>query len=188
MKLPPIIIDMLARRAGHELRLPADCEHLALDIQSRTGEHVGATTLKRLLGFAADERMPHATTLDIVARYLGYSHWQQLQQMADEQGNSGFDATDGELRSASLSPGAQLAIAYPPDRSLRLTYLGNDRYHVDQSRNSKLCQGDELAVAAFILHHPMLATAVWRNGRLLGPFTAGRIAGLTQIQILSDEA
>ena len=42
VKLPPIIIDMLARRAGHELRLPADCEHLALDIQSRTGEHVGA--------------------------------------------------------------------------------------------------------------------------------------------------
>ena len=42
MKLPPIIIDMLARRAGHDLCLPADCEHLALDIQSRTGEHVGA--------------------------------------------------------------------------------------------------------------------------------------------------
>ena len=65
MKLPPVIIEMLSRRADHELRLPSDCVYLSLDIEGKTGTHIGATTLKRLLGFAADDRTPHPSTLDI---------------------------------------------------------------------------------------------------------------------------
>ena len=58
MKLPFNIIQLLKEKSGNELRLPSDCEFLSLDIESKTGVRIGATTLKRLLGFAQDERMP----------------------------------------------------------------------------------------------------------------------------------
>ncbi|MBO6188751.1 MAG: hypothetical protein J6O23_09675, partial [Prevotella sp.] len=64
MKLPFHIIQLLKRKSGSDLRLPSDCELLSLDIESKTGVRIGATTLKRLLGFAQDERQPHTSTLD----------------------------------------------------------------------------------------------------------------------------
>ena len=79
MKLPFTVIELLKRKSGSDLRLPSDCELLSLDIEGRTGVHIGATTLKRLLGFAADERKPHVTTLDAIAHYFLYQYHDNAQ-------------------------------------------------------------------------------------------------------------
>ena len=81
MKLPFHIVEMLKRKSGSGLRQPSDCEILSLDIESKTGVRIGATTLKRLVGFAQDERTPHTSTLDAIARYLGYAHWDELSKI-----------------------------------------------------------------------------------------------------------
>jgi hypothetical protein len=101
MKFPFHIIQLLKRKSGNDLRLPSDCEFLSLDIESKTGIRIGATTLKRLLGFAVDERTPHASTLDVIARYLGYAHWNEMSKIEDE-GNSAFETPDDEVRSIDL--------------------------------------------------------------------------------------
>ncbi len=90
MRLSFHIIELLKRKSENGLRLPSDCELLSLDIQSKTGVRIGATTLKRLLGFAQDERQPHTSTLDAIACYLGYAHWDELAKIEDE-GNSDFN-------------------------------------------------------------------------------------------------
>jgi len=183
MKLPFHIIEQLKRKSGSDLRLPSDCELLALDIEGRTGVHIGATTLKRLLGFVGDERTPHTTTLDAIARYLGYAHWDELSAI-DDKGNSDFEAPDGEVRSADLQGGCRVEIAYLPDRRVLLAFLGNNRYKVQQSQNSKLLAGDEVELHSFVLHHPLLVINVWRNGKSLGQFTAGRISGLSSVKVI----
>ena len=183
MKLPFHVIELLKRKSGNDLRLPADCEYLSLDIESRTGVRVGATTLKRLLGFAADERTPHATTLDVIARYLGYAHWQQLSQ-SEEQGNSGFDTIEGEVRSEALSIGAVVEITYLPDRCVQLRHEGNGHFRLVQSQNSKLLAGDEADIQNFVPGHPLLVANVTRDGRSLGSFTAGRVSGLTSVNVI----
>ena len=132
MILPFHIIQLLKRKSGNELRLPSDCEYLSLDIESKTGVRIGATTLKRLIGFAQDERTPHTSTLDAIARYLGYAHWDELSRIEDN-GNSDFDSPDDEIRSADLQPGTCVEIAYLPDRRLTLEYLGDSRYRSFQS-------------------------------------------------------
>lgn len=174
---------MLKRKSGSNLRLPSDCELLSLDILGQTGVRIGATTLKRLLGFAADERTPHTTTLDAIARYLGYAHWDELSKIEDD-GNSDFGTSDEELRSVDLQPGSFVEFAYPPDREVRVKYLGNCHYLVTESRNSKLQEGDKVEILNFVLHHPLLVLNVWRSGESLGQFTAGRISGLSTIKIL----
>ena len=183
MKLPFHVIELLKRKSGNDLRLPADCELLSLDIQGKTGVRIGATTLKRLLGFAQDERTPHASTLDAIARYLGYAHWEELAKIED-QGNSDFNSSDDEVRSADLQVGKVVEIAYLPDRVVTLRYLGNNRYKVEQSQNSKLQADDEVEILNFVLHHPLLVVQVWRNGESLGQFTAGRVSGLSSIKVL----
>ena len=176
MQLPFHIIEMLKRKSHSDLRLPSDCELLSLDMESKTGVHIGATTLKRLLGFAQDERTPHT--------YLGYRHWEELSKV-ESQGNSDFDAVEGEIRSADLKVGAQVEFTYLPDRLVRLSYLGNCRFRVIMSENSKLQADDEVEVLSFVLHHPLLVIGVWRNDESLGQFTAGRVSGLSSIIVQS---
>ena len=183
MKIPFHIIELLKRKSGNDLRLPSDCEYLSLDIESKTGIRIGATTLKRLLGFAQDERTPHTSTLDAIAQYLGFAHWAELQAI-DDKGNSGFDTPEGELRSDRLQVGQQVEFTYLPDRKVRLRYLGEGRYEVVESLNSKLQMGDVVEVQSFVLHHPLLATNVWRDSEPLGQFTAGRVSGLSTLTIL----
>ena len=183
MILPFHIIQLLKSKSGSELRLPSDCEFLSLDIESKTGVRIGATTLKRLLGFAQDDRTPHTSTLDASARYLGYAHWEELSNIEDS-GNSDFDSSDDEVRSADLQPGTCVEITYLPDRMVRIQYQGNRRYLVVESQNSKLQVGDELEILNFVLHHPLLVLNVWRCGEPLGPFTAGRVSGLSSIILL----
>ena len=67
MHLPFHIIQMLKDKSANDLRQPSDCEYLSYDIESKIGVHIGATTLKRLLGFAQDERTPHVTTRFVIA-------------------------------------------------------------------------------------------------------------------------
>lgn len=183
MKLPFHIVQMLKAKSGSDLRLPSDCEFLSLDIQSKTGVPIGATTLKRLVGFAQDERTPHASTLDAIARYLGYAHWDELTKIEDA-GNSGFDCSDEEVRSADLPVDACVEITYLPDRLVRMQFLGNQRYRIVKSQNSKLQAGDEVEIQTFVLHHPLLVLNVWRNGEPLGQFTAGRVSGLSTITVI----
>ena len=174
---------MLKRKSGNGLRLPSDCEYLSLDIESQTGIRIGATTLKRLVGFAQDERTPHVSTLDAIARYLGFAHWEELTQIEDK-GNSDFNAPEGEVRSADLQTGTNVEITYLPDRMLRLRYLGGCRYRVAESLNSKLHTGDEVEILNFVLHHPLLVVNVWRDGSPLGQFTAGRVSGLSSLKVV----
>jgi len=183
VKLPYNVIELLKRKSGSDLRLPSDCAFLSLDIQSTTSVRIGATTLKRLLGFAEDERTPHATTLDAIARYLGFAHWDELMEIEDK-GNSDFEPADGEVRSAHLLAGSKVEITYLPDRRVVLAYLGDNHYRVLQSLNSKLLANDEVEILSFVLHHPLLVVNVWREGKPLGPFTAGRISGLSSIKVM----
>lgn len=183
MRLSFHILQLLKEKSGNDLRLPSDCEFLSLDIESKTGIRLGATTLKRLLGFAQDERMPHTSTLDAIARYLGYAHWDELAQIEDK-GNSDFAASDGEVRSADLKPDSHVEITYLPNRKVKMQYLGNQKYRVVESQNSKLLVDDQVEIQNFVLHHPLLVLNVWRDGDSLGSFTAGRVSGLSSIKVV----
>ena len=183
MRLSFHIIELLKEKSGNQLRQPSDCEFLSLDIESKTRVRIGATTLKRLLGFAHDERTPHASTLDAIAHYLGYAHWEEL-LLIEDKGNSGFSTSDEEIRSVELQPDVHVEITYLPDRRVVMQYLGNQRYRIVESENSKLQKGDELEIQNFVLHHPLLVLNVLREGESLGQFTAWRVSGLTSVKVL----
>ncbi len=177
MKFSLKTIQLLKDRCGHDVRTPADIAGLALDIESKTGEHIGVNTIKRLLGLIDDERSPRISTLDVVARYLGYGDWATLSNL-DTGSNSSFDTIDGELRFEDLSVGQQVLITYLPNRRIVMEYLGDNRFRVLQRENSKLQVDDIITVTHLIRNYPMLATEVTRGESSLGSFTAGKAKGI----------
>lgn len=171
------IIQLLQKRCGHSLKYPADIERLALDIETVTGEHIGVNTLKRLMGMIDDEREPRLSTLDVVAHYIGYGDWATL-QLLDSASNSSFDTVEGELRVADLQEGKMVEVSYLPDRRLRMTYLGEQRFRIIESDNSKLLKDDIITVSHIVNDYPMLVSHVLREGVDLGSFISGKAKGV----------
>lgn len=185
MRLPIHIIGMLQKKTGSDLRLPSDCERLSLDIESQTGHHLGATTLKRLLGFTPDERTPHATTLDIIAKFLGFSHWEAL--IANELANcSNFDRPKKMARSADLFIGDEVYIAYEPNRRVTFKYLGDDWFEVVERENNKLMVGDRLRITIFVLGRAFFASEVIRDGKNLGTYSAAISTGIRTFYVVRN--
>lgn len=177
MKFSPYIIELLREKSGHEIRLSRDCELLTLDVESVTGEHIGVNTMKRLLGFIADERTPRTSTLDIIAHYLGYANWDALRLIDENCSNSAFDDRD-EYLACYLEKGQQVIISYPPNRELTIENLGDNHFRVVESENSKLQKGDVLTLTHIVRHYPLLVSEVIRDGQSLGAFTAGKAQGI----------
>lgn len=177
MKFSPYIIELLREKSGNEIRVSRDCELLALDVESVTGEHIGVNTMKRLLGFIADERVPRTSTLDVIARYLGYANWDALRLMDESNSNSAFDDRD-EYLACYLEKGQQVMISYPPNRTLTIENMGDNHFRVIESKNSKLQKGDLLTLTHIVRHYPLLVSEVVRDGQDLGSFTAGKAQGI----------
>lgn len=177
MKFSPYVTDLLRQKSNKEFRLSADCEYLALDIESVTGEHIGVNTLKRLLGFIDDEREPRISTLDVIARYLGFDHWDAL-SVYDSRSNSSFESSSEEIRVCDLTVGQRVQVNYLPDRQIELEYLGSNRFRVQKSINSKLMADDETTITHIVQGYPLLISEVIRDGKSLGSFTAGKAQGV----------
>ena len=177
MKFSPYIIELLREKSGHEIRLSRDCELLALDVESVTGEHIGVNTMKRLLGFIDDERTPRTSTLDVIAHYLGYANWDDLRLIDENSSNSAFDDRD-EYLACYLEKGQRVIVSYPPNRKLTIENLGDNHFRVVGSKNSKLLKGDMLTLTHIVRHYPLLVSEVTRDGQSLGAFTAGKAQGI----------
>ena len=167
----------MAGQCHHPLRTSSDCEFLVLDIESKTGEHIGLNTMKRLLGFIDDEREPRQTTLDVIASYLGYDSWETL-KVFDDRSNSSFETSGNEVRTTDLHAGQRIEVKYLPDRRYVLQYMGDRHFLVQTSENSKLQVGDTLTVTHFVEGYPLLIESVDRDGQSLGAFTAGKVQGI----------
>jgi hypothetical protein len=177
MKLSHFITDLLRQKSGNDIRLSRDCELLALDVESVTGEHIGVNTMKRLLGFITDERTPRTSTLDVIARYLDFDDWDALRLADESSSNSAFDERD-EYLACYLEKGQHVLITYPPNRELELENQGDNQFRVIKSENSKLLEGDLLTLTHIIRHYPLLVSQVIRDGQNLGAFTAGKVQGI----------
>ncbi len=166
------------------LQYPQQCEALALAIQEATGQTLGVTTLKRMLGFVNAPASSRPSSLDILAQYLGYPDYNMLaKDMGEDTEISDFKPVES-IDSADLEIGEQIQITYHPNRLIVLTYIGENKYVVDESRGSKLLKGDKLMIAGFYVGFELLISDVERGGCHLGSYQAAKQSGLTSVEIL----
>ncbi|MDE7389051.1 MAG: hypothetical protein K2M97_07370 [Muribaculaceae bacterium] len=175
---------MILEKFDSPLQYPQQCEALAMAIQEATGQTLGTTTLKRMFGFVNGAACPRPSSLDIIARYLGYTDYNLLAKDLEKDADiSDFRAIES-LDSADLEPGEHVRISYNPNRMLELSYLGDNRYEVVESQGSKLLKGDKLMIAGFYVGFELLISDVEREGCHLGAYQAAKQGGLTGVELL----
>jgi len=62
-----------------------DFELLVEEIFNKTGTNLSLTTLKRIWGKVDYQSQPSSSTLNVLAQYLGYSHWRDFQNHLSEK-------------------------------------------------------------------------------------------------------
>ena len=173
------LIKLLEEKSGNTLNSSSDCEKLALDIESSTGERLGFTTLKRLLGFTSEQAEPRQSTLDILARYLGFNSYNELEDALNNRGDSDFDSNAESVISPRLPKEAEINLSYYPNRRLKLKHIKDDEFIVTESINGSLNNGDIIFVDNFTSGLPMIAKDVIRNDERLGRYVAGEKFGIS---------
>lgn len=179
------IIKKIEKKFATEIKYSGQCDALAQAIMDETKTTIGSTTLKRLLGFAADERRPHVSTLDILARYLGYPNFELLTKDLGEDCDISMFQPAESLNSKDLTSGTQIQITYDPLRLVIMTYIGNNRFVVNESKNSKVKKGDILVIIQMIVGMQFYCLDVIRDNKSLGSYVAAKQNGLTSIEIIS---
>ena len=177
MVLSQYIRRLLTEKSNADLSIPTGSEQLSLDIEKATGNHIGVNTLKRLLGLIPDERQPRITTLNLIARYLGYNNWTALSEL-DDRSNSSFGTLESEANINAMQRDDRIEIEYLPNRRIILSYRDEGWFDVADSANSKLLKGDSVHISHIVNDYPLLIDTVMRDGKNLGAFTAGRTQGI----------
>ena len=184
MQLPDTILKMLSAKSGININTPAGCEQLRNDIEVSTGEPLSINTVKRLAGVIPYDGAPRTVTLDIIARYLGYSSWSfLLNDLASTV--SDFNMNHTIIDCTLLPPDTILRLCWEPGRRVELRSRGNGVFTVVSSEKSKLAVGDTVSLTMAVAGFPLYASEVVRNKTCLGTYTAAKECGITSAEIIS---
>lgn len=77
-------------KVGHHLRTPRDFDHLHDLLFQEQGIMVSVSTLKRIWGYVKSDSQPRSSSLDILARYVGYSDYEAFRKVR-QKANSNAD-------------------------------------------------------------------------------------------------
>ncbi len=179
--LSQTILDKILAKYGKETIYSADCAPLAGEIG------VSEATVKRmfgLVGLTERNRTPHTSTMDIVAKYLGYECYKDLLR---EIGEGDFSSEFTSMQSIDvkdLDEGTQIQLCYEPSRTIVMTYLGDGQFMINETKNSKLQKGDRIKLTHLVQGQEMIVSEVIRDGRSLGGYRAAKDGGLTSLEII----
>ncbi len=182
--LPQSIINKILSKSGKETIYSGDC----LGIAGSIG--ISETTLKRMLGLVGENspernRTPHISTMDILAKWLGYENYKALLREVGEEDYSSEFTSMQTIDVNNLDEGTQIQVRYEPSRTIVMTYLGGGQFMINESKNSKLLKGDRIKLTHLVLGQEMIVTEVIRNDRNLGGYRAAKDGGLTSLEIIA---
>lgn len=168
---------------GRRVATTTDFESLSIVIEHEIGELLSASTLKRLWGYVGDKRTPRIDTLDILSRFCGKKDFKEFcSWLVEESGVDSQFFTVRCVRADDLCSGDIITLGWAPDRLVKVRYLGSERFCVVSNANSKLREGDEFVADGFILNFPLYITTIYREGKILPAYVAGRLHGLSVLE------
>lgn len=169
-----------------KIQTPADFDFLRGIIWERTHEQISTSTLKRLWGYVDGVDNARNSTLNVLSKALGYENWDAfiLKLKSENVDNSDLVMSES-VSSGDLKIGDMLMIAWQPNRVCVLKYLGDNKFEVMKSQNSKLKVGDTFRCGLFILGEPVYINDLRQNNGTGEPklFVIGNKSGLTKLRV-----
>lgn len=110
MFLPAVTIVQIKEITGLSFDKASDFEALADMISAKTSNRLGVTTLKRLIGYISDDRATNKSTLNILAKFLGFTSWDRY--WATVNLDSAWDEEDDAVWIQELPVGTTIEVSY----------------------------------------------------------------------------
>jgi len=173
-------IQLLKNKSGLRFNQTKDYLDLAKLITEETGQNISENTLRRLMGQTPNSSDARTTTLNAIARYLGFISWDTLQNFDH---GSGFRNMLNAVCASDLAIGQHLEIIYPVNRLLRIRLVRENIFLVEESTSNNLRTNDELFINTVIEGQALFVTHVYRNGEDIGQYIAGEVGGVTSIRV-----
>jgi hypothetical protein len=183
--LRPDIKQLVENKFGKEINYPKDCAVLAEVMRIDNNLPISSSTLKRVFGFYGEIEKPRLHTLDMLAKYLGYKNWAELDNHLLHN-DSGFDEIE-TIEIDKLELNNKLVIEYSSIRKIRMQYLGEFRFELLESTSSKLRKGDILRIHNLVKGYPLICQSVIRDNTDLGKYIGGRTSGITYLCVLDTK-
>ena len=176
--------EKIERVAGHPIVKPQDFRWLADEIEQRLGVPIGVNTLKRFFGY--NDGSPVETrrsTLDILARYVGYSSYDTFLMATDDADGVSHEVLADHLLAQQLPTGAMVELRWLPDRRIVAKHLGNCRFEIREAEKTKLLVGDTFECQLFISGEPCYLEGLRHAGASSPSVYVAGLTGGTQFKV-----
>lgn len=186
MERKPEIIalaEAIEKVAGEVTKSPSGFAILADKMAKEKKIYVSDSTLKRIFGYVSGYNRPQTATLDALSKYAGYKNWADF---CSSIGKIHYESSDyythNTLQTNVLHVGQELELTWFPDRFLTIKYLGEQKFIIEKSVNSKLKDGFTFKCNMFIIGEPLYFYEV--NDVKNNDYKAARQGGLSTYDVL----
>ena len=174
-------------RFGTRPATPADFESRTAQIWLCLHENLALSTLERLWGYVDGANNTRLSTLNILSRYVGSRDWNDYTNRLKEgeHGSSNPFIAEG-IHTKDLQPGQSIEVTWLPNRRCVFRYLGDMRFEVVESVNSKLSAGDTFVSTFFLTGQPLFIDQLVLTGHTTVSYVAGNNGGLQSVTLLTQ--
>jgi hypothetical protein len=171
---------------SHSLETRTDFSLLAADIEKTTRDHLAENTLRRLWGRISGYDTVFTRTLDVLSRYIGFTHFKAFcQQLKVASGRESEIVSTGLIiKTEQLIPGERIRIGWLPDRNCVIEYVGGRMFKAIECKNSTLQEGDTFECAILIKDYPLFVDNLVHGGEHCARYSIGINNGLTILEKL----
>ena len=174
------LCEAVERRSGKKMVTPQDFEWLGEKIENKLKEKISASTLMRLWGYRKGVST-RQTTLNILARYVGYADYVTFSQWAptkDDDEPQSDEVFSRHLYTRDLQPGQQVELTWQPNRRCVVELLQGNCFEVIEAEETKLSVGDTFECNIFIEGEPLYLSQLVHDGRPPMLYVAGKRNGI----------
>ena len=155
-------------RYGKRPNSPADFAELSLHIQKDTAGTISPDTLSRLWGYKKGYPTVRRSCIDILN---AYAH-------AGEESDFVYQIA---VKATETKAGERVKIAWQPDRTCLLEYLGDYQWRVVESEHSKLKAGDSFSCRVIAQGQTLVVDHLHTANGVYDGYVIGNTNGLTLV-------
>lgn len=173
------LCEAVEQKSGKRMQTPMDFEWLEEKIENKLKEQVSASTLMRVWGYRRGVST-RQTTLDILARFLGYADYVTFCQWAPtaDDGPQSDEVISHHLLTSDLQTGQQVELTWQPGRRCVVELLEGKCFWVVEAEQTKLSVGDTFECDIFIEGEPLYMSRLVHEGRKPMVYVAGKKDGI----------
>ncbi|MDE6428471.1 MAG: hypothetical protein K2K59_05910 [Muribaculaceae bacterium] len=164
---------------GRKMQTPKDFKHLSEEIFNRVHSLISPSTLMRLWGYIESDVKPRVSTLNQLARFVGFRDLQDFLLMDHKNRQSSVVICRHLNVSTDIQRGQKLRLRWLPDRVCDIIYRGNLYFEVIRSEHTGLKKGATFMCPLIIEGEPLYLDNVVQYDIPGSGYVCGKRNGVT---------